>query len=42
MFCLVVLLLSAVLITVFHLVSGASLSSLIGEMEGKEREREEN
>ena len=38
----VVLLLSAVLMTVFRLVSGAFLSSLIGEMEGKEREREEN
>ena len=28
--------------TVFCLVSGAFLNSLIGEMEGKEREREEN
>ena len=39
---LAVLLLSAVRITVFCLVFGVFLSSLIGEMEGKEREREEN
>ena len=28
--------------TVFRFVFGVPLSSLIGEMEGKEREREEN
>ena len=33
---------SVVRITAFRLVCGVSLSSLIGEMEGKEREREEN
>ena len=33
---------SAVRITVFCLVFGAFLSSLVGEMDGKEREREEN
>ena len=33
---------SAVRITVFCLVLGAFLSSLVGEMDGKEREREEN
>ena len=42
MFAFVVLLLSAVRMTVFRLVSGVFLSSLIGEMEGKDREREEN
>ena len=35
-------LLSAVHITVFRLVFSVSLSSLIGGMEDKEREREEN
>ena len=41
-FCLHVPLSLAVRITVFRLVFGAFLNSLIGEMEGKERECEEN
>ena len=38
----VVLLLYRPYMTMFRLAFGVSLSSLIGEMEGKDREREEN